>query len=108
MVASSCNAAVRWHWDGVEALKEPDKKNPYPGRPMSLYKKLKIPELAEKLPQKCIPMGSKVGSLTLEAAEQLSLPEGLLVVQGVSINILICSPIRTNEIPFFVLVSPFF
>ena len=79
--ASSCNAASRWHWNGEEALQEPTKDNPFPGRPLSLYKTLGIPELAQKLPKKCVAMGTIVGSLCKEAAEHLSLPEGLPVVQ---------------------------
>ena len=80
--ASSCNAATRWHWDGEECLKPSSPENKYPGRPLSLYKKLKIPELAEKLPQRCIPMGELVGKLTKEASEHLNLPEGTPVAQG--------------------------
>ena len=49
---------------------------------MSLYQKLGIPELAEKLPQKCIPSGGLVGTLTEEAAKHLNLPKGLPVAQG--------------------------
>ena len=80
--ASSCNAASRWHWDGEECIQESSPKNKYPGRPISLYKKLGIPELAEKLPQKCLPMGALVGNLTPEAAAHLNLPVGLPVAQG--------------------------
>jgi ribulose-phosphate 3-epimerase len=79
MVASSCNAASRWHWNGDECILEGDN---FPGRPLSLYKKLGIPELAKKLPRRCLPMGSLVGTLTSEAAAHLNLPEGLPVVQG--------------------------
>ena len=80
--ASSCNAATRWHWDGEECLKNSTPETKYPGRPISLYEKLGIPELADKLPLKCIPMGGSVGTLTKEAAEHLNLPEGTPVVQG--------------------------
>ena len=82
MVASSCNAASRWHWDGEECLRESTKADPYPGRPMTLYNKLDMPELAEKLPRKCLPMGSVIGGLTPEAAAHLGLPAGLPVTQG--------------------------
>lgn len=82
MCASSCNAATRWHWDGEECLKPSTLDNKYPGRPLSLYKKLNIPELADKLPEKCLPMGAPVGKLTKEAAEHLNLPEGTPVAQG--------------------------
>ena len=80
--ASSCNAATRWHWDGEECLKPSTPENKHPGRPISLYEKLDIPELADKLPQRCIPMGALVGKLTKEASEHLNLPEGLPVAQG--------------------------
>jgi len=94
MVASSCNAATRWHWNGDECITVVDgnnnsnsssadpQQNKYPGRPMSLYNKLGIPDLAEKLPQKCLPMGAVVGHLTTQAASDLHLKEGVPVVQG--------------------------
>lgn len=88
ITASSCNAASRWHWDGdlcittIDTIPPTDKANPFPGRPLSLYQRLGIPELASKLPAKCLAMGSKVGTLTAEAAEHLGLPVGLPVIQG--------------------------
>jgi len=82
MCASSCNAAARWHWDGEECIKASDDANKYPGRPLSLYKKLGMPELADKLPKTCLPMGSLVGKLQKEAAEHLGLDEGTPVAQG--------------------------
>jgi ribulose-phosphate 3-epimerase len=90
MCASSCNAAARWHWDGGKCIQQQQQEdtssteeNPcYPGRPISLYQSLGIPELAEKLPQKCLPMGALVGQLTPEAAAHLGLPVGLPVAQG--------------------------
>jgi hypothetical protein len=54
MCASSCNAASRWHWDGDQCIMTTGK---HPGRPLSLYETLGIPELAEKLPQKCLALG---------------------------------------------------
>ena len=80
--ASSCNAATRWHWDGEECIKICTDNNPYPGRPLSLYKSLGIPELADKLPKECIPMGALVGYLAEDAASHLNLPAGLPVAQG--------------------------
>lgn len=81
IVASSCNAATRWHWNGEECIKaEEDGK--LQGRPLSMYKTLGIPELAQKLPQLCLPMGSQVGRLTSEAAKHLNCREGLQVIQG--------------------------
>lgn len=82
MVASSCNAAARWHWDGEEALQEPTAERPFPGRPLSLYEKLDVPELAHKLPRRCAAMGTKVGTLCDEAARHLGLPPGVDVAQG--------------------------
>ena len=79
--ASSCNAAARWHWDGEECVNESE-ENEYKGRPMSLYAKLGMSELADKLPKKCISMGSLVGHLTKEAADDLGLNQGLPVAQG--------------------------
>jgi ribulose-phosphate 3-epimerase len=82
MVASSCNAASRWHWDGEECIEQGGTAK-HPGRPLSMYKTLGISELAEKLPQQCLPMGALVGNgLTRRAAKHLNLPEGLPVVQG--------------------------
>jgi ribulose-phosphate 3-epimerase len=49
---------------------------------MSMYETLGIPELADKLPDKCLPMGSLVGHLTTQAATHLNLPQGLPVSQG--------------------------
>jgi ribulose-phosphate 3-epimerase len=77
MCASSCNAAARWHWDGEDCIKDATS-----GRPLSLYETLGIPELANKLPQKCLAMGAVVGTLTAEASQHLNLPEGLPVAQG--------------------------
>lgn len=80
--ASSCNAASRWHWDGEECIMDCTTENPYPGRPLSLYSKLGILDLADKLPRRCLPMGSQVGKLTPEASKHLGLPMGLPVTQG--------------------------
>jgi len=82
MCASSCNAAARWHWDGEKCVQESTDEDPYPGRPLSLYDKLGISELAKKLPKRCLPMGHRVGYLTASAAAHLGLPEGLPVTQG--------------------------
>ncbi|KAL7564571.1 hypothetical protein ACA910_017919 [Epithemia clementina (nom. ined.)] len=103
LVASACNAAVRWHWDARHAAvatendhvidDSSDTKSPYPGRPLSLYQSLGIPDLAQKLPQSCLAMGQVVGSLTRQAARDLGFlvadddnvdaPESLpVVIQG--------------------------
>jgi ribulose kinase len=73
MCASSCNAATRWHWNGG---------NSEDGRPHSLYNKLGIPELADKLPRSCLPMGAIIGPLTKEASQHMGLPQDIPVVQG--------------------------
>jgi ribulose-phosphate 3-epimerase len=82
LCASSCNAASRWHWHGEKCTLAGTADDPYPGRPISLYNKLGIAELADKLPQRCLPMGAKVGVLTASAALHLGLPVGLHVTQG--------------------------
>jgi len=80
MCASSCNAAARWHWDGDKCIDTT--KDKYAGRPMSLYKKVGMLDLADKLPQVCLPMGSLVGRLTQEAADHLGLLPDTPVAQG--------------------------
>jgi len=87
MVASSCNAAVRWHHDGWEVLQNNnedggDDGDEHRGRPMKLYKALGMEDLAEKLPRRTLAMGDVVGGLTEEAACDLGLPVGTKVVQG--------------------------
>lgn len=81
MVASSCNAAVRWHHDGWEVLDRDGKKEEHAGRPMKLYKALGMTDLANKLPKTTLAIGDVVGGLSKAAAEDLALPEGTLVVQ---------------------------
>lgn len=87
-VASACNAATRWHWDGNAALSDGDGQEDvsspasYPGRPLSLYRAAGMPELARLLPPACAAMGTVIGGLTDEAAAHLNLPVGLPVVQG--------------------------
>ena len=71
LAASTCNAAVRWHWAGGVTP------------PVSLLHALKLDDLAAKWPQVALPPGAPLGSgLTSEAAEHLGLPAGTLVVQG--------------------------
>eukprot|EP00804_Cyclotella_cryptica_P023945 CCRYP_010062-RA/>CCRYP_010062-RA protein AED:0.04 eAED:0.04 QI:117/1/1/1/1/0.8/5/1404/417 len=91
MVASSCNAAVRWHHDGWEVLTgstdeleghEGRRTKEHAGRPLRLYQALGIPELASKLPKTTLAMGDVVGGLSEAAANDLGLPLGTLVVQG--------------------------
>lgn len=70
-VASITNAAVRWHYD-VRAGGFPD----------SLLDALGIAALAAKFPEPVLPLGTKIGGLTREAAGHLGLPPGLPVAQG--------------------------
>ena len=82
MVASSCNAASRWHHDGWDVLKNnDDEDNMNTGRPIKLYRALDMEDLASKLPQKTLAMGDVIGGLTEEAALKLGLPVGTKVVQ---------------------------
>ena len=108
-MASSCNAAARWHHDGWDVLdaaasnntrdegnnnndddvddnatnedESDETKKKHAGRPMALYRALNMTELADKLPRTTLAMGDVVGGLTEEAAEDLGLPVGTLVVQ---------------------------
>jgi ribulose-phosphate 3-epimerase len=84
LCASACHAATRWHWDvgGTAAAARMDPFTTFPGRPMSLYQKLGIADLAHKLPAQCVPMGTTIGKLTPEAAQHLGLPSSIPVVQG--------------------------
>jgi ribulose-phosphate 3-epimerase len=84
MVASACNAAVRWHWRVDEAVctTQDTEINRHPGRPMSLYEKIGLTELADKLPQICLPMGATIGGLTPQASADLGLPPNVPLIQG--------------------------
>ena len=90
LCASATNAITRWHWDGALCCLDNNNhhhhhnNNEFPGRPMSLYQKLGISDLAKKLPSKCIPMGDKIGPVTKDAAEYLGLPTHypIPVIQG--------------------------
>lgn len=90
MVASSCNAAVRWHHDGWEVLRNDDDEvgekegglTKHRSRPMKLYKALDIQDPTEKLPRDTLAMGDVIGGLTEEAASDLNLRPGTKVVQG--------------------------
>ena len=77
LCASSCNAASRWHWDGQAAI-----SSGFQGRPWHVLQKLGMPELAEKWPSECLPMGAPVGGLSADAAAHLGLNEGTTVAQG--------------------------
>jgi len=111
LCASSCNVAARWHWNAEQASSSllsssisnevPSLKHQlddllsrstsdsdeelqklFPGRPISLLRRIGMLDLLMKWPQECIGMGESLGGLTKEAAIMLGLPEGLPVIQG--------------------------
>ena len=105
MVASSCNAAVRWHHDGWEAIQNNDDENDNGdtnrGRPMTLYKALDMEDLADKLPMKTLAMGDVVGGLTEQAAKDMGLPVNTKVIQGGAdafVGMIGLGTIRPNQI----------
>src|SRR5262249_23721571 len=71
MVASICNASVRWHYDSRRGGYQP-----------SLLRCLGLEALLEKWPRDVLPLGEVIGGLTAAAAEHLGLPKGLTVAQG--------------------------
>jgi sugar (pentulose or hexulose) kinase len=83
VVASGCNVAARWHWDARSACttKATD-ENRFPGRPVSLLRRVGLEDLLEKWPKSCVAMGDSIGPLTAAAAEHLKLPAGIPVIQG--------------------------
>ena len=77
LVCSVNNVSTRWHFDFSEG--KTSSKRSIPG---SLLEKLELADLAAKWPVEVIRLGEVIGALTTEAAEHLSLPVGLQVVQG--------------------------
>jgi len=71
MVASICNASVRWHYNSRRGGYQP-----------SLLRRLGLDALLEKWPRDVLPLGEVIGGLTAAAAEHLGLPKGLPVAQG--------------------------
>src|SRR5262245_55868312 len=71
MVASICNASVRWHHNSRRG-----------GYQTGLLQRLKLDALLEKWPREVLPLGEAIGGLTAAAAEHLGLPKGLPVAQG--------------------------
>src|SRR5262249_53303855 len=71
MVASICNASVRWHYNSRRG-----------GYQTTLLRRLGLEALLEKWPRDVLPLGKVVGGLTAAAAEHLGLPKGLPVAQG--------------------------
>ena len=85
MTSSACNVATRWHWNAAEATVGSTHSNyhaEYPGRPLSMYQKIGLVDLPQKLPRSCLSMGQMVGYLTQQAAVDLGLPVNLPVIQG--------------------------
>src|SRR5438270_6781243 len=64
-------ASLRWYYD---------RNND--GFPASLYQAVGLDDLLEKFPQKLLYMGTVVGGLRKEAAEELGLPPGIPVAEG--------------------------
>ncbi|HET7480516.1 MAG TPA: FGGY family carbohydrate kinase [Rubrobacteraceae bacterium] len=52
------------------------------GWPESLYSAIGLEDVLEKFPPKVLDMGTAVGGLTKEAADELGLPEGIPIAQG--------------------------
>ena len=71
MVASICNASVRWHYHSRRGGYQP-----------SLLRRLGLEALLEKWPRDVLPLGEVIGGLTAAAAAHLGLPKGLPVAQG--------------------------
>lgn len=70
-VASLNQATCKWNYASPEG-----------GWPEDLLKQLDCRELIDKWPAEVVPLGTPVGKLTAEAAEQLGLPAGVVVAQG--------------------------
>ena len=71
MVASICNASVRWHYHSRRGGYQP-----------SLLRRLGLEALLEKWPRDVLPLGEVIGGLSAAAAAHLGLPKGLPVAQG--------------------------
>ena len=71
MVASICNASVRWHYHSRRGGYQP-----------SLLRRLGLEALLEKWPRDVLPLGEVIGGLSAAAADHLGLPTGLPVAQG--------------------------
>ncbi len=64
-------ASLRWYYDRDNG-----------GFPLSLYRAVGLEDLLEKFPQKILDMGTVVGGLTSQVAEELGLLPGIPVVEG--------------------------
>lgn len=70
-VASQNNAAIRAYYDVENG-----------GWARELYETIGLNDLVDKLPATVLPMGSRVGNLSVAAQEDLGLPASVLVVVG--------------------------
>lgn len=69
--ASRCNATCKWNYASVDG-----------GWPEDFFAALGAPELPSKWPEKVVPLGQRIGSLTREAAEAMGLPPGIPIGEG--------------------------
>ncbi len=70
------SAAAKWHYRAADDAHSPQ------GWPASLLHAIGLDELPEKVPGPVVPMGSRVGTLTGEAAATLGLPANVAVAMG--------------------------
>src|SRR5262249_58410619 len=71
MVASICNASVRWHYNSRRGGYQP-----------SLLRRLGLDALLEKWPRDVLPLGEVIGGRTPPAPGHPGLPQGLPVGPG--------------------------
>ncbi len=64
-------ASLRWYYDRDKG-----------GFPVSLYRAIGLEDLLDKFPQKILDMGTRVGGLTRQVAEELGLLPGTPVAEG--------------------------
>lgn len=70
-VGSRMNAACKWNYDSAEHRFRPE-----------IYEALGIADLAERLPQRIVPVGGAIGTMQPEMARALGLDNCPLVAQG--------------------------
>jgi ribulose kinase len=69
--ASRMNAACKWNYDSLNASFVPE-----------IYAALGVPDLAEKLPRRVIPVGGTVAPLRADVAAKLGITSPAIVAQG--------------------------
>lgn len=84
---SRMNATCKWNYNHRED-----------GLPHDLYATLGVPDLGEKLPQRIVPVGSPLGTLSSEAAAEIGLPEGIVVGSGGIDAHLALIPLQTQAV----------